>query len=480
LIYSNPKVPEVFAKLEIKLKNYQKYHNNQISELLIYVIMWYTNLNILTNLVTEDVMYLENIADSVRLCAEHTDKFKTCRINISMAMPLDGNVAARAILPFMLQRRSAKYPDFTTFNRVLDELYGASVSAGVAKRGEAQVLSFNLTAIDDRFALNNDKVSLECAELLTDLIFEPLTDGNSFPSDIIEQEKRLLIEVIENEKNDKRRYALMRCESVMFSNEAYGINRFGTAEQVKALTPDDVYRAWRDVLTESTVQITMVGSMDAKPVADMLRKKFASIERKPVEISTEFVTAIPKPQYVSESLPLKQGKLVMGFRTGMRSEDDNLVAMRVAVDIFGGGTYSKLFSVVREKMSLCYYCSASLLNAKGIVIVQRGIEDVNEEKSKKEIINQLSLVADGNFSNDDFSASIKSLSDAVIGNGDTPDGICGWYASQLLKSEFKSIEAFSEEIKKADKQQVIRAAKSIMLDTVFMLKSDGEGADDED
>lgn len=425
-------------------------------------------------------MRFENIADGVRLCAQGTDKFKTCRINISMAMPLDSNASARAILPFILQRRCAKYPDYITLNRVLDELYGATVSAGVLKRGEAQILSFNLTAVDDRFALDGDTVALECVQLLCDMIFDPLTDGDSFPADIVEQEKRLLIEAIENEMNDKRRYALMRCEEIMFKDEAYSINRLGTVEGVKLLTPDDIYRAWKEELCEAVIQITMVGSMDVEPVADMLRGRFASINRKPTVISTEFISDIEKPGYVCEEMPIKQGKLVMGFRTAMNGEDDNAVAMRIATDIFGGGTYSKLFSVVREKMSLCYYCSAAFFSSKGVVMVQSGIEDANEEKAKNEILNQLSLVADGEFSDDDFSSSIKSITDSIISNNDTPESICAWYSTQLLREKLKTPEEYVEEIKHVDRKQIIDAAKTIRLDTVFMLKSNGEVAEDED
>lgn len=422
-------------------------------------------------------MTTQNIAEKIRFCSVKTDKFKTCRVNISMAMPLDKNASSRAILPYMFQRRCAKYPDFTSLNRVLDELYGASISAGVMKRGEAQVLTFSLTAVDDRFALDGDKVAFECAELLTEMIFEPLTEGESFPEDIIEQEKRLLVEIIENEQNDKRRYAMLKCEEAMFADEAYGINRFGTVEEVKALTPDVVYAAWREVLEQSTVQITMVSSMDSQPVAELIASKFAGINRNPVEIRTQFVSGLPKPEYVTESMPLKQGKLVMGFRTGMRSEDDMMPAMKVAVDIFGGGTYSKLFSVVREKMSLCYYCSAALFNSKGIVMVQSGIEDVNEEKAKNEIINQLRLTANGEFTDEDFSSSIKSLMDSILGNSDTPEEITAWYASQILRDEMKEPEEYAAEIKNVDKSEVVRAAKTIMLDTVFMLKSSGEAAE---
>lgn len=419
-------------------------------------------------------MTTQNIAEAVRFCSVKTDKFKTCRVNVSLAMPLDKDVSSRAILPFMFQRRCAKYPDFTSFSRVLDELYGASVSAGVIKRGEAQILSFGLTAIDDRFALNGDKVALECMELLLNMIFEPITDGESFPANIIEQEKRLLTEVIMNEQNDKRRYAMLKCEEAMFADEAYGINRLGTVDEVNALTPDAVYMAWRDVLERSTFQITMVSSMDPEPVAQLIESKFSRIDRHPVKIETQFITGLPKPEYVTESMPLKQGKLVMGFRTGMRNEDDMMPAMRVAVDIFGGGTYSKLFSVVREKMSLCYYCSAGLFNSKGVVMVQSGIEDANEEKAKSEIVNQLSLTANGEFTDEDFTSSIKSMTDTILGSSDTPEEICSWYASQILRDKMKSPEEFAEEIKNVDREDVVRAAKTIMLDTVFMLKSNGE------
>lgn len=419
-------------------------------------------------------MTTQNIAEGIRFCSVKTDKFKTCRVNISLAMPLDKNASARAILPFMFSRRCAKYPDYTSLNRVLDELYGAAVSAGVLKRGEAQVISFSMSAIDDRFALDGDKVALECTKLLADMIFDPLTEGESFPEDIIEQEKRLLAEAIENEQNNKRRYAMLRCEQLMFADEAYGINRFGSVEDVKALTPDAVYAAWRDVLEKATVQITMVSSMDPQPIVDLIKEKFSEIERHPVEIKTQFVSGLPKPEYISESMPLKQGKLVMGFRTGMRSEDDMMPAMKVAVDIFGGGTYSKLFSVVREKMSLCYYCSAALFNSKGIVMVQSGIEDANEEKAKNEIINQLRLTAEGEFTDEDFSSSIKSLTDSILGNSDTPEEITAWYASQILRNELKAPETYAKEIANVDRAEVVRAAKTIMLDTIFMLKSSGE------
>ncbi len=424
-------------------------------------------------------MTVYEIADGVRLVNVKTDKFKTSRISFTLATPLNGNISAKAILPYFLHRRCAEYPDFSAFKGMLEELYGAIVSASVLKLGETMLLSINMTAIDDRFALDGDKVCDKCVELLTKLIFEPIIENDSFPDSIINEEKRLLIERLESEQNDKRQYAFDRCTEIMFSGEAYGKNRFGTVDEISALSGKDVYLTWLDLLKTAKMQLTMVGSCECDKIREALIDKFSKIQREPVECETEFFAGFPKPNYVCEELPVKQGKLVMGFRTGMRNENDNVYSMKVAVDIFGGGTYSKLFSVVREKMSLCYYCSASLYSQKGVVIVQSGIEDVNEEKAKNEILNQLKETADGNFTNEVFMSSIKSICDARLSVNDIPESLCSWYAMQVLKDTPETPEQQIEKFKQVDKASVIRAAKTIMLDTIFMLKGNGEGADDE-
>lgn len=423
-------------------------------------------------------MKIYQIAEGVRLVSVKTDKFKTSRINFTMVTPLSDNISAKAILPYLLHRRCAQYPDFTAFNRVLDELYGAVVSSSAMKLGENLLLSINMTAVDDRFALNGDKVTDQCVELLTKLVFDPIIVDGAFPEDIVEEEKRLLIEKLEAEKNDKRHYAFDRCEQIMFANEAYGKNRLGSVEEISALTGRDVYLQWLDLLKTAKMQLTMVGSCEPDMVKEILTTKLSSIERNPTVKETEFFAGLPKPNYVCEELPVKQGKLVMGFRTGMRNEDDNVYPMKVAVDIFGGGTYSKLFSVVREKMSLCYYCSAVLFAQKGVMMVQSGIEDANEEKAKSEILNQLKEVAEGNFTNETFSSSIKSICDGRLSVNDIPESLCSWYTAQVLRDELISPEQQIEKFKAVDKASVIRAAKTIMLDTVYMLKGNGEGEND--
>lgn len=62
---------------------------------------------------------------------------------------------------------------------------------------------------------------------------------------------------------------------------------------------------------------------------------------------------------------------------------------------------------VREKLSLCYYCSARLIRGKGIIVIQSGIEKENRQKVLDEINRQLDIMKNGEFSDEDFEASKK-------------------------------------------------------------------------
>jgi len=421
---------------------------------------------------------IKEIADGVRLCSLKTSQFKTGKITITMALPLDENVSANAVVPHILHRSCRDYPDYSALNGKLAELYGAVLMANVSKHGEAQLLSISLTSIDDRFSLTDESIAKECAQLLTKLIFEPKLTNECFEEADVEREKRLLIEKMESEMDNKNVYAQQRCEQVMCENEAFGIPKYGTKEKISALTPSDIYDAWQRTLKTAVILITVISSGETDGIEQSFAMGFSGIKRSPVKPKTVFIKSANAPRRVSEEQSVKQGKLVLGFRAGMENADDKKYDLYVATDIFGGGTYSKLFSNVREKMSLCYYCQATLQRQKGVIFVRSGIETENEKKATDEILRQLELIKQGNVSEDEFNASILAVCDRINGYNDSPETISAWYFSQILEDEIQTPEYYFEKYKSVTLDGVINAAKGITLDTVFMLSSkpgSGEG-----
>ena len=423
-------------------------------------------------------------ARGVKLCLIPTDRFKTSIVSATLAMPLTGRIEERALLSSLLRRASDKYDDMTKMNRKLAELYGAVLSSGVEKIGEGQFVSFSLSSIDDRFAIDGQRISTQCVELLLELIFEPkLRNGVLSPEDV-ETEKRLFAEKIDSEFNDKKLYALDRTRQEMCKNEIYSIKRYGSKDRLLALTPEDVTAAWKEMLEKAMIQINVVGNCESDDISEKLKKRFENVDRSDLcVIRTQVITKAEKEKYFSESQSVKQGKLVIGMRSGMKDKDDDFYAFRVMTDMFGGGPYSKLFMNVREKMSLCYYCNARLNRIKGIIMVQSGIEQENEQKAVTAIKQQLNDMKNGVFTDEDLENSIKGISDAVLSANDLPETINAWYSGNYVSvddEERITPEQFVSNIRKVTAQQVREAAQRVSVDTIFMLRPNGEGVDEDD
>ena len=413
------------------------------------------------------------ISKGVKFLCVKSQKFKTNYVKVDFYLPIDENLAAQNVLATFLGHTSKKYNTFKSFNRKLDELYGAELDTGISCVGEKIKIHFDLEMIDDKFALNGECISKDAIDFLVDILKNPNCQNECFNEIETEREIRFTLETLDASKNDKRAYALSRLRYLMCQNEPYGIDREKLYNDVKNLDGKRLYSAYIDMLKSSTIVITACGTLDE----DLLREKFMEFinsisDRSPKELNTVFIDKASETKYFKETMQVNQAKLVMGLRSGMESSDDNYYAFRVMTDIFGGGPYSRLFLNVREKMSLCYYCSSRLVRDKGIIFIQSGIENENYEPALKEILNQLKIMQNGEFTKDDFDSSLMALSDAFRGFEDSPSAICVYYASQAFDKCLLSGRDFAHKILHVTREQVTECAKKVTIDSVYLLSGE--------
>lgn len=427
-----------------------------------------------------DEVKLTYLSNGVEGCHIKNTRFKTTRISLNLMVPLDKNtVCANAILPFILTRACREYPDYTSFNAKLAELYGASIYGDTAKYGDKQVLKLVLTVLDDRFALDGSSIIKESTALLCALLFDPPLVEDSFNSADIDSEKRLFIERIEGEMNDKRKYAIRQTEGIMCKNEPYGIPKYGTKEDAEALTPASIYAAWQNVLKTAFVRVNVIGSSDPVPVFDGITQAFSKISRNYTShAEMAIATASGETKRKEERMAVSQGKMVMGFRIDVPSTSlEETVAARVMTDLFGGGPYSRLFTNVREKESLCYYCAARYTRQKGIILVDCGIEEDNKAKAEAEILKQLNVMKNGEFLDSELLASKMSITDTAKSVTDSMNGIDGWYSDRLFETNPLSPEDFAARVETLTKDDIVKAAQKVQLDTVYFLGGLNDEAD---
>ncbi|WP_457942147.1 EF-P 5-aminopentanol modification-associated protein YfmF [Caproiciproducens sp. LBM24188] len=420
-----------------------------------------------------------SVCDGVNFRSIKDDRFKTVRVSVNFMLPLEKSMAAsNAILPFLLSRASREYPDFTKLSERLEELYGAQIDADVQKLGDVQLLSIYASGIADRYALDGEKISAELSRLLCSIIFDPPLENNLFPQDGFEQEKRQTIEMIESEYNDKRSYARLRCEEIMCKNEPYGLNRYGSKEDIQNLKRENLTEAWKNMIQTARVEILVLGDCDPEPAYRGFYRAFSEIRKeKPAACTTTNVSRADQVNEVTEKMDVAQSKLVMGFRTAVSLRDKRYPVVRLMTALYGGTPSSKLFLNVREKLSLCYYCSAQYNSMKGIMLVQSGVETKNVDHAKQEILAQLEEIKKGNFDDNELNAAKLALCNGYRTVGDSLGAMEAWYLSQTFAEEIKTPEEAAEDIQWITKEEIMEAANQVTLDTVYRLVGSGENVE---
>ena len=224
-------------------------------------------------------------------------------------------------------------------------------------------------------------------------------------------------------------------------------------------------------LSISIAKFLTVGSSDGDKTAAILKESFKNVERDCVYTDKAKVHEIVKEsKTVSERQAVKQGKLVLGFRVNMDGEDEKSDAVRIFCDVFGGGPYSKLFMNVREKLSLCYYCSARYLRRNNSIIVQCGCEEENMEKAVNEILKQIEDIKSGAFE-EEYNSSITAMCDSTASVYDDSAFLTSWYLTQITDKELLSPNAYIEKYKRVSFEDVKNDASLLSLDTVYKLMS---------
>ncbi len=403
-------------------------------------------------------------------------KFKTVRVSVNFMLPLQKEkTAENAMLPFLLSRASREYPDFTKLGERLEELYGAQIAADVQKLGDVQMLSVYATGIADQYALGGERISAELSRLLCSIIFDPPFENGMFPEDGFKQEQRQTIEMIESEYNDKRAYARLRCEEIMCAGEPYGLKRYGSKEEIAALQRSQLTEAWQYLIDNARVEIMVLGDCDPESAYKGFHQAFARVRTgSAVDCPTENVKTAAQVKDITEKMDVAQSKLVLGFRTAVSAPDKKTSAVKLMTALFGGTPNSKLFLNVREKLSLCYYCSAQYNSMKGIMLVQSGVETKNVERAKQEILAQLEEVKAGHFDDDEIATAKLALCNGYRTVCDSLGAMEAWYLSQTFTGDIKRPEDAAEEIQGVSRQDVIDAANNVTLDTVYRLVGSGE------
>lgn len=411
-------------------------------------------------------------ASGIVRCDIFSNNFKTDCITVNLFMPLDIETASSiALLSAVLKRGNEKFGEMDKIGAFLEKNYGASLSVSTSKAGELQSLSFTIRFLSDRFAIEKEPVAQNLVSLLYSCIFEPITEKGGFKASFVEQEKQNLKDKIASIINDKRVYSLEKCKQAMFEHERYGVYEYGDINMIDKITPQGLYRFYQKLINSAALFISYAGfERDTSGLLKPLCDKFEA-QNRPLP-KTTVINEVSGIKEVTEEMNVAQSKLNLGFRLGKAAQDD-LFATKMFNVIFGSSPTSKLFMNVREKLSLCYYCSSICDTLKNVMFVYSGVETENVGKAQDEILKQLEHMKNGEFTDEEFENARAYLIDSYVQSADSLSTLLFMQTAAYLAGHKLTDIQQIEEIKKVTKQRVAAVAREVALDTVYLLKGVG-------
>ena len=399
-------------------------------------------------------------------------KFKTNTIMVMLLVPVTPERnAAYALAQSLLTQSCRKYPDNASMTIRLDEMYGASINSSMSINGGVMQILLSGSVIANRYALAGEDLLGNLTDLLLNCLFDPNVKDNAFDAGEYKIQRKELLDAIEAMINNKRGYALVRARQIAFAGEPDAYLVYGTREDVEKLDAASVYQAYKELLRRAVIRIYSVGPECPDSLAERLQAAFGQLSDRAPEV-LPYVAPSPakaSPESVTEPMDITQSKLVLAFK----GENLPYEAFRLFSAVYGGTPFSMLFSNVREKMSLCYYCASRVIAGKDTLMVDSGGELANAEKAKNAILAQLDAMKKGEFSDMILENAKHSMVNALRGIGDTPTSCISDVYERYYRQDAASVEERVQRYLALTREDIIAVANALSLDTVYLMQQGG-------
>lgn len=427
----------------------------------------------------------KEIKSGVTLHLIKNKNFKTDFTVFFLSLPLEKEtITKNALLPAVLRSGCKKYQSYQKIIEELEMLYGAAFDCGVDKTGDNLVLKFFIESINDNYLPNKNNNLEKVINVLTEIIFNPQVQNDSFDETKVELEKRNLEMIINAQKDNKDFYAYDKCVKAMYKNQSYGLSKYGDQKDLQAINNKNLYEQYKQVIDTCKIDIIVSSDFQAEEIAKIIKKNELIQTIKPREekikindIKKEIKDIIEKPEEIKEELDVTQGKLVIGLDILPNRFDDFRYITIVYNAIFGNGVSSKLFQIVREKESLAYTTKSEYVVQKNNIFIRCGIECDKYQKTLDLIKKLLDDMKKGDFTDEEVTKAKEYILAGVDSISEEQDSQILFLFGQELSKRSITIDEYKEKIKNVTRDEIIEIANKVQINTIYFLRNGGENAD---
>ncbi|MCD7761270.1 MAG: insulinase family protein [Clostridiales bacterium] len=262
----------------------------------------------------------------------------------------------------------------------------------------------------------------------------------------------------------------------MCREEPFGAGRLGSPEAAAKIRVKHLDRHYRNLLAESRLELYYCGSASPEEVRQAWTEALMGLPRRGRPSLPEMLVNVPPEtvREVTETAPVRQTRLALGFRTGCGIDSRRYPALLVTNALLGVGPASRLFTHLREQQSLCYSVSSGLEAHKGLLTVQCGVSGEQADAAREEILRQVEALKMGQFTAAELDAARRGVAHRLRTVPDSQAAMARFWLDQAVAEAPCAPEELAQLVSEVTAEQVTECAGQIALDTVYTLTGEAE------
>lgn len=422
--------------------------------------------------------YSKQHMNRYRIHLVQTDKFKTINVKINFKRKIEKDeITIRRFLSSILLNSSSKFKSERELNIEVENLYNIGIQSNVSRSGKYSILSFSMNLLNEKYT--EEGMLQKSFDFLKELLFYPNVENKQFSQDSFDFIKQSIKEEIESFKDNPNRYSKHRLYEETSPESILSYPYSGTLEQLENITPENLYEYYRSVVEEDMLDIFIIGDVEEENIKSIIENMIPFYER---NIETErhdlrHIENREEEKVVTEEGNYNQSNLAISLSLSPLTDFERQYVLQIFNFIFGGGSESKLFQIVREKNSLCYSIGASSMLLDHLVIVTAGIDSNSFSKATELIKQCLEEMREGKFSEEDIEKAKTIYINGCQQILDSPISIL----NNFISKEYLNLDLVEEKMKqiqKVDKEMLINLGQKIRIHTIYLLKGGNENEED--
>lgn len=336
-----------------------------------------------------------------------SNKFSDVSVAIKTPLSLENEtITAFNLLIYMMKTKTIDFNTRQSFVSALNNAYGMNLSFGLTAYGKQLILTMKAQYIRSEW-IKEDNYIHDVQHIFDQAMFHTLLDQTNF-----EEAKYLLETKLKRIMDDPDSLSVYEVFSQIELDHNISIPIQGRLSDLERITLEDVKKVYDQYLL-SPKFVFVCGQLDAS----MYEYLSCVDSNKKLESNYSILPSVEFKQNVIEK-NISQSSVAQVYITKTSIQSEDYYPLFVLNSLLGQSPTSLLFEEVREKNSLCYSISSSLIRFDGALLIHLGTNKENIELASKLIKLQIQRLIDSDYDEELLNISKKDCIDNLIASQD--------------------------------------------------------------